>query len=92
MARGKEAVKDTVGQGQVGHQETEAGKEKMPRSSQGEQQRRLEGLSQDKTATSPAELAPELARNGILQQVPGDGSCCSEMPGKDISWDGDTSD
>lgn len=69
---GKELLKTLLAQEQIGHQEIEAGKEKAARSGPGEQQRRLEGLSRDETATSPAaaEPAPEPARNEIIQKVP----------------------
>lgn len=61
-----------LAQEQIGHQEIEAVKEKAARSGPGEQQQRLEGLSRDETATSlaTAELAPEPARNEIIQEVP----------------------
>lgn len=65
-------MKILLAQEQICHQEIEAGEEKADRSGPGEQQHRLEGLSPDETAASPAsaEPAPQPARNEIIQKVP----------------------
>jgi len=68
----RELLKTLLAQEQIAHQEIEAGKGKVARSEPGEQQQRLEGLSRDESATSPAaaEQAQEPARNELVQKVP----------------------